>query len=255
MITSSKDMIRSLYKNQFSGVVAWAGASVLDGSPIALILNRITTPSANPKTGIMVQSFIIRTDIDPLTATKTGQDYAICGDCKHKKTEKNTCYVSVWQAPQTVYKALKNQRYAVPYVDFDPAILPDLVKNKLLRGGSYGDPAAVPFKIWSKLTIKANATNAYTHQWKNPVFKDFQSFCMASVDSEDEYQHAKSLGWRTFRVKTSNSPKLKTESHCNASKEQGQKTSCDLCRACGGHSSKARVDIVINAHGPTRNNF
>lgn len=255
MIRTAKEMQRALQTDKFSGLIAYYGESMLDGSPIALVVNRITTPSTNPKTGIMVQTFIIRTDVDPLTATKTGADFAICGDCKHKKTENNSCYVSVWQAPQTVYKALQKNRYAMPDRDFDPVLIPDLLKNKIVRAGSYGDPAAVPLHIWQSMISKAQAVNGYSHQWRKTAFDGFKSFCMASVDSESEQNQAQAQGWRTFRVKTASEPILKRESPCNASKEQGQKTACDLCKACGGLSSKAKVNIVINAHGPTRNNF
>jgi hypothetical protein len=78
---------------------------------------------------------------------------------------------------------------------------------------------------------------------------------MASVDSEQEARAAQAAGWRTFRVKVSTDPKLEREVTCPASKEAGQRTTCEDCRACGGLSAKARAGIVINAHGATAKRF
>jgi hypothetical protein len=118
-----------------------------------------------------------------------------------------------------------------------------------VRGGSYGDPAAVPFHVWRTLQAGLAAGTAYTHQWK--AFPELASFAMASVDTPQEREEAKALGFRTFRVRSPADPILPRESVCPASAEAGKKTACDLCRACGGHSAKAKVDMVIMAHGGT----
>jgi hypothetical protein len=39
------------------------------------------------------------------------------------------------------------------------------------------------------------------------------------------------------------------EISCPASVEAGAKTSCSACKACGGTSAKAKIDIAIIAHG------
>jgi hypothetical protein len=56
---------------------------LIDGSPIVVIVNKIDG-SDNAKTGAMVQTFIIRSDIAPVAALQSGADYAICGDCEHR---------------------------------------------------------------------------------------------------------------------------------------------------------------------------
>jgi ABC-type polar amino acid transport system ATPase subunit len=66
---------------------------------------------------------------------------------------------------------------------------------------------------------------------------------------------ARAMGWRSFRVRAAESPTLQGEVICPASKEAGQKTTCEACKACGGLSAKARADIVIMAHGPTGGRF
>ena len=49
-----------------------------------------------------------------------------------------------------------------------------------IRGGSYGDPAAVPFHVWESFLDGMESGTAYTHQWRN--FPELAAFCMASVE-------------------------------------------------------------------------
>jgi hypothetical protein len=75
----------------------------------------------------------------------------------------------------------------------------DLIADAIVRGGSYGDPAAVPFHIWQALQHSMQSGTAYTHAWR--AFPELASFCMASVDTAEERIQAKMLGFRTFRVR------------------------------------------------------
>ena len=96
-----------------SGVILWEGASPLDGKPIMLIAINDTN---NRKNGGMIQTFIMRSDIDPITASRLGEDYSICGDCVHrgianpnKKSggaDKRSCYVMLLML-LSIYKAYK----------------------------------------------------------------------------------------------------------------------------------------------------
>lgn len=256
MIKTSEEMIHALKRSKFSGVILYEGLSKIDGSPIVVIANRITTASDNGKTGAMVQTFIIRSDMHPIDALKTGADKAVCGDCKHRPVNLGSCYVNVGQSVAAVYKAYKNNRYARPNVDYAQKLIPDLFSGAMFRIGTYGDPAAAPFHIWQKAVSKALAHNGYTHQWRKPKFQKFQTLCMASVDSLEEYGSAILKGWRTFRVRKASDPFFKErEVQCPASKEAGQKTTCADCRACGGLTAKARVGITIISHGKTASRF
>lgn len=255
MINSASAMRLALRREKFRGVILFEGPSALDDKPIAVIANRITTASINAKTGDMVQTFIIRSDVDPMTALKSGDDASVCGDCMHRPNNGGTCYVNVGRSVMAVYGALTRGRYAKPGVDYDPAILPDLFAGLAFRAGTYGDPTAAPFQVWRAATLKAAAINGYTHQWRDGRFASFKTFCMASADSEADHASAHAAGWRTFRVKMAASPILSGEVACPASAEAGHKTDCASCRACGGTSAKAKVSIAINAHGPTKNRF
>jgi len=255
MITNANDMTRALRKETFAGVILYEGPSLLDGAPIVAIANRITSASGNEKTGAMVQTFIIRADVDPMAALKNGADVSICGDCKHRPANAGSCYVNVGRSVASVYGAYKRGRYARPGADYNPRILPALFRGLTVRLGTYGDPSAVPFQTWRAVTVNASAVNGYIHQWRNPAFAAFKMLCMASADNEGEAREAHAMGWRTFRVKGPTSAKLAGEVTCPASKEAGQKTVCASCKACGGSSSKARASIVIDAHGPTARRF
>ena len=257
MIKTARDMRRALRgsKPQFTGVILYQGPSAIDGGPIVVIANRIAHASGNEKTGAMVQTFIIRTDMRPLEALATGADKSICGACIHRPANGGTCYVNVGRSVESVYGAFLRGRYARPGVDYDAALLPDLFADSRFRLGTYGDPAAAPFRIWEHATAKAHALTGYTHQWKRKAFAAFKTIAMASVDNEREHALAKAQGWRTFRVRHSAAPILPREVICPASKEAGHKTTCEECKACGGLSAKAKADIVIAAHGPTGGRF
>lgn len=228
------------------GVILYEGPSVLDPSRmIVAIANRITTASTNEKTGAMIQTFILDATLKPTEAVKSGRDSSVCGSCRHRPSTGGACYVNVGQAPNQVFGAYHRQRYTK---DFDPFIF----WNKVVRLGTYGDPAAVPGYVWAYAFKHAAAINGYTHQWRTTPL---QEMCMASVDTPEERDEARALGWRTFRVRDQNEPVLDREIVCPASKEAGFKTNCAACRACGGTDAKAKADIVIIAHGAKASRF
>lgn len=257
MIRTAEEMIRALKGSspKFTGVILYEGKSAIDGGPIVVIANRIATKSGNEKTGGMVQTFIIRQDVRPLEALATGLDKSICGGCIHRPANGGTCYVNVGRSVESVFGAYQRGRYARPGKDYDASILPDLFEGMLFRLGTYGDPAAAPFGIWANATAKVKARTGYTHQWKRKAFEAFKSICMASVDSPRDLAMARAMGWRSFRVRGKDAETIDGEVICPASKEAGQKTTCEACKACGGLSAKARADIVIMAHGPTGGRF
>ena len=254
MIKSANDMIRALKRDRFCGVILYQGPSLIDGAPIVVIANRIVSDSDNVKTGAMVQTFIIRQDMRPLDAARLGYDFSVCGHCPHRPSNAGSCYVNIGRSVESVYGAYQRGRYAVPHVDYDTDILPELFADSVFRLGSYGDPAAAPFRVWQHATSRVKARNGYTHQWRE--FPAFAALCMASVDSEAQATEARANGWRTFRVRAASAPIMSgAEVVCPASEEAGKRTTCSDCRACGGTSAKARASIVIMAHGTTKARF
>ena len=235
-----------------NGYILWEGASLLDGAPIVVIATGFASRSTNRKTGGMVQTYILRRDIDPVSAVQSGDDASICGDCPHRGTsdgQRNsgrTCYVNVGQGALAVYRAYKRNAY--PLWDGYG------VNGRMVRLGTYGDPAAAPAHVWEAITRDASGHTGYTHQWRDPNAAHLRSLCMASADSPADAAVAQSMGWRTFRVgmwgEVERDRAGLNESLCPASEQAGKKLTCDTCLACDGASGK-RGSIFIPAHGGT----
>lgn len=233
----------------FLGFIAYEGPSEIDGAPIVVIVNRIDQDSENEKTGALVQSFIIRSDIAPTDALKTGDDASICGDCQHrpllaKDNGQAPCYVNVGRSVRSVYEAYKRGRYTRA----DAATIARALAGKIVRLGTYGDPAAAPVQMWERITRYAAGRRGYTHQWARPDFDAaaWARLVMASADSIDEAAHANLLGMRVFRVSIG-VDKQPGETICPASAEGGKKSTCAKCTLCAGTSIQAR-DVVIADH-------
>ena len=251
MLKDIEVLRRSLKRSEYTGVILYEGPSKIDGKPIVAIARRITEASGNVKTGAMVQTFIMRQDIAPHEALKTGDDSSVCGDCKLRPIHKGAtrCYVRVYQAPLSVWNAYQRGRYAAPDVDFDSALLPELFAGLSFRIGSYGDPAAVPAATWKTATRLVKNRTGYTHQWNKKIGAGLKKLCMASADNAADVASATAKGWRTFRVRKIEQEVLfGVESICPASKEGGQRVQCDSCGLCQGATIAAR-NIVIADHG------
>lgn len=231
------------------GYIAYEGPSLIDGAPIVVIVNKIDDGSDNAKTGAIVQSFIIRADVAPTDALKTGDDVSICGQCPHRPLLAKTngqapCYVNVGRSVRSVYEAYKRGRY----VKADPATIARALAGKVVRLGTYGDPAAAPVTMWAQITRYAAGRRGYTHQWARADF-DAQAWAplaMASADNVDEAARANLLGMRVFRVSMGVDVQA-GEAMCPASAEAGKRSTCAKCTLCSGTSIQAR-DVVIADH-------
>ena len=232
-----------------TGYVVYRGPSQIDGAPIVVIV--LTGQSTNRKTGAMVQTYILRSDVAPIAAVRQGADASICGDCKHRGDgtgKGRTCYVNLGHGPTGVFKAFERGRYPTVF----GSGIADLGARRQVRLGTYGDPAAVPESVWRALLKDAAGWTGYSHQWRSrPSLRDL---VMASVDSPAEHAEAVGAGWRTFRVRTAAQPLKTGEIACPASEEMGKRTTCFTCGLCKGASSPAKT-IAIIAHGATKRSF
>ena len=234
-------------KHNRNGIIVYTGPSQIDGSPIVVILTR---KSKNAKTGAMIQSWILRADVDPVAASKSGDDSSICGDCPHrpllaKQTGEPQCYVNLARAPLAIFNAYRRGRYArAQSIEQVRAF----IAGGPLRLGAYGDPFAAPAPLWAQLVALASGHTGYSHQWRNPGFNPAQwaPLVMASVDSQRDADIARAMGMRTFRVSIG-VDHMPGEISCPASAEAGAKTQCARCQLCGG-TSKAAKHIVIADH-------
>lgn len=235
--------------------VVYSGPSQLDGAPIVMIATGFKSPSENPKTGPMIQTWILRRDVSPDVAGKDGRDESVCGQCPLRtkvidSKPHRACYVRLHEAPSSVYRKFMRGEY--PYVT-DPKALALLFAGQKVRLGSYGDPAAVPFGVLSAILAQATNHTAYTHQWKT-CDPRLRHIAMASVESQDEQSHATSAGWRTFRILRPQEPMNGGEILCPASEEAGKRTTCAKCSLCNGtHGNDHRKSVGIHPHGIGRN--
>ena len=238
-------------------MILWEGKSEIDGKPIVAIMTGLRSSSSNSKTGDMPQCWILRSDIHPMDALRTGEDRSICGDCIYRpknpgpdalKKTNRLCYVTP-MAFNGVYRTYKAGNY--PTADL-PVLAKHLAKRNV-RIGAYGDPAAVPLVVWETLLEHCHSTG-YTHQWRK-CDPNYAKYCMASCDSPVDVVLATGLGYRTFFVQNTDSfdNVLKNVKNiklawCPASKEKGKVTTCSRCMACSGTRSGLHSNIAIMIH-------
>lgn len=231
----------AVYRPITRNVLFYDGPSQLTGERILAIA---TASNGNRKIGQMVQLWIVP-GISPIEAVRAGTDDAVCGDCKLRGDHGSdrACYVEYWRSVENIHQGRDKAARMTP-----PAFA-DLVAGLQLRIGAFGDPVAVPMDVWMPLLVTAGGWTAYTHQWRRPDAQAYRAFAMASVDSPDEYDDARAMGWRTFRVRASDEDALAgDEVVCPASDEGGHKVTCDRCSLCRGQARPAK-SIAIIVHG------
>lgn len=253
MNTTAKKTTKTTTKKKPTGYILWQGASLLDGQPIVAIA---IVKSTNEKTGNMVQTYIMRDDLHPMAALKTGQDESVCGNCKHRPVLGGAYYVNVGQGVRAVWEAHKRGNYPTK----DAAEVGSMVAGRMVRLGTYGDPAAVPAAVWQSLTAQALGVTGYTHQWTNKALEADQlealrGLCMASADDPEEKTQANAMGWRTFRVRMADEPLTSKEFACPASNEAGNLIQCAQCKACDGNRTGRVASVAIITHGAKASRF
>lgn len=239
----------------FETAIIYRGPSLIDGAEIVVLAQR---GSRNSKTGNMLQTFILRADMDPVTANRCGADFSICGTCPHRgqahdgdkgQAKGRTCYVTLIHAPLGKFKAFK--RGAYPEISGHAAIKA-FGAGQMVRIGTYGDGAAVPSYVWDSLCEDAKGWTAYTHQTGCQTAATSAERYMTSAESLPDAQAAWLRGERTFRVISDVSELAKgREILCPASEEMGKRTTCESCKLCAGASVKAK-SVAIVAHGTAK---
>lgn len=229
-----------------TGFILYEGPSRIDGEPIVAIATGYGRKSQNTKTGHMIQVYILRQDIAPHEAVKAGQDKSVCGGCPNRGTDGlgRSCYVRVEQAPLSVWKAYKRQRY--PHAD-SPYDLVAAGRGRMVRLGAYGDPAAVPLPVWGNFLTEAESWTGYTHQWRAEGNNHYRSILMASCDNLRDRVRAQLDGWRTFTVLTPGQAVPGQDALCPATMVAG--TFCRDCGLCNGSSGKGFPSVATHVHG------
>ena len=229
-----------------TGAIIWEGTSWIDGAPIMAVL---TYKSTNRKTGNMAQVWILRTDMSPVEAIKSGEDRSICGSCIHRGTDGfkgRSCYVDVAKAPLAVYTTAKRGRYEQFHYNGSETVQASRIRNavagRAVRLGAYGDPALLPEWVLRALTTGVTRHTGYTHQWKNAEAVHAKRTCMASCDTAADVGEARAAGWRVFYVGAESITGHKAIP-CPASDEAGNLTTCERCGLCSGSHKSSGQDL------------
>ena len=235
-------------------MILYNGKSLIDGKPIMAIAVKT---SSNAKTGNMIQTYIMRSDMDPLIASKSGQDYSICGNCDHKglptddpnkkQAIKRSCYVTLFHGPLQVYKSFIKGNYPIANSNDE---ISNFAKGRMVRLGTYGDPAAIPSYIWDRLLSKAKGHTAYTHQTGIKTADVRHDLFMTSADSLHDARIAWQNKRRTFRIIHVTTEKQNNEIICPATPEGGNKSDCNSCGLCqGAHATAPSIAVVAHGSG------
>lgn len=246
-------MTNAKRKRKPTGYIVYEGPSVLDGAPIVMVL---TLSTDNRKTGDMIQTWIIRSDLSPLAASKQKLDSSICGNCPHKWSVGGACYVNLGQAPTSIYNAYK--RGAYPHLPTDTETLRKIFHNRRVRLGAYGDPAAVPVTVLRMLTTYAAGHTGYTHQMRHKNFDTaVLQYCMASTETVKTSQLAWAAKARTFRIVRDITEMLPGEIECLSDAKGIPCNECLLCDGKGEATAPAhkQPNIAIVVHGSRANRF
>ena len=205
----------------------------------------IDRPSANKKTGDMVQLAVLPLSKSPTKAVKTKQQHN-CGDCALK----SSCYVNP-VGLNAVYQATRH---------LEVSRIPQLYKP--VRLGSWGDPGLVPIPILHCLVHRAPGHTGYTHLWQD-INPKYAQYLMASIDALSAQRAGKTLdqlkrsaqraGYRTYTV-LSPGQSAGEDIICPASKRSiyGRDITCRECKLCSGQTYAARNtarSIAAEIHG------
>jgi hypothetical protein len=229
------------------GYVVYEGPSRINGEPIVAIATGFRG-SQNPKTGLMLQLYIMNASMAPLDAVRCGANTSVCGNCPMKKhmvgkTMVGACYVNLGQGPTSMWKSYKAGLY--------PKLTTyEVFRGRMVRLGAYGDPTAIPLDIIKQITEQAAGWTGYTHHWQAAKNQGYKKYCVASCDSLNLAAKAQAMGWDSFRHKAEDAPLEANEMMCPADPLKG--VQCINCKLCTGCSKK---NIVIDRHGPTASHF
>jgi hypothetical protein len=269
-------------KTKESGRTIWAGPSQLTGEQIKVVISGYVLPSENTKMGFGEEDLAKHQQYIQIWILNEGDEFqpmhrSICGDCSHRTYKgrsrgflwdlagdllrwdeevKGACYVQWMKGPNAAWKA-SNRNEALS-LQAASAICSD----RLVRLGAAGDPAAVPLKVWKELlgidgagNMTAKSITAYSHMWNRPEFQDYKLICMASADSAEEKELARSMGWSTFTVRAS-LPDDDDRSTLCLNAVPDVHLSCAECRKCDGLlTARKPKDVWVPLHGALANRF
>lgn len=235
------------------GFEVYRGPSAIGGGDVVGIL---TLTSRNRKTGDMAQLWILPADRSPLDALRDGENHASCGDCPLQgvydpaagRMSGRVCYVNVGQAPVGVWKAFRAGRYDTYRRDLHAEILAD----RSIRLGAYGDPAALPDSIVEHFATVGRGWTGYSHQ----LFRidreradRLARWLMVSCHNQAQLSEARRRGWRAFvTVAPEHAERGKVPAGAVECPAYTRGVSCETCQLCRG-TSRPALDVYAIGHG------
>tara|TARA_Y100000310_G_scaffold133898_1_gene132878 strand:+ start:583 stop:1296 length:714 start_codon:yes stop_codon:yes gene_type:complete len=229
-----------------ASAVIYQGKSLIDKQDIVVIISGLDGNSQNRKTGHMAQVDIILTDPKPTDAVKSGSDFGICGNCTLRPIYKNaaSCYVNKGWSPLTKWKCFQAGKYPRMTPTQANTILKD--NGISVRIGAYGEPSAVPFKVWQQL-VDGTKFTAYTHSFNEHWYdKRLDSICMLSLDTKLNTVNASSKRqFRTYKIIGSKNELKPNEIMCPADMSKADGIQCKTCLLCCGSSQLKAKNIAI----------
>lgn len=211
-----------------------------------LVVVGFKSPSANRKTGTMLQSYIL----DKASLRDTSVFGAGCASCPMVKK----CYVGMdkFSVRKNLVENLSGERSSIEFVSAEQLVT--ALTGKALRFGTYGDPSHIPLELVRALCGVLRSWTGYTHYWSNLLNAGYAQYFMASVECDDTESQARALGWRVFRVLQKNAaPRPEGAErlvYCPAADEnipEHKRPQCINCGLCQGLTKGAR-SIMIEEH-------
>jgi hypothetical protein len=240
----------------------WQGRSRFTGDGISAYL---TWGSRNIKTGDIPQFTILLDEVSPWDAVKLGRDTSICGGCACSRStdgarrralqalqgvvQDPTCYVLPWQAAASIWAAQRDSTRVAPEREWC-----DRCAGHVVRGGAYGDPAAVPVGFWRRVrAMHPTRLLAYTHAWPLKRVQRYRDVCLASCTDRDR-ELAIRAGWKTYTVTREALPQ-QGACLCPADRQSPHygAATCSTCGLCDAMLPSAH--ILTNPHGQQASSY
>lgn len=216
-------------------IVLWRGPSTYDGTSITAYL----AEHGNTKTGPVIGLIVAPSKGSYWQHRRSGSDYSVCGACEFRVNR--TCYVgngsNVGMGVNTTLVALEG----APVHDGPLVAWLRSTGLRTLRSAVWGDAAALPPKVWQALehacTLAGLDVLGYTHGHRTLSSSDLEHLRSTHVQSL-EGPEVPATGWRYFRAVAPGTAPGAGEFACPASAEQGHKTTCGGCLACGSRGNQ-----------------
>ena len=238
---------------QLTHAILYRGPSLINGAPIVVVA-LYRAKGTNAKTGAMVQTYILPDSPDHIMdIMRDGRDVAVCGGCPHRYDYDangtaipgtRTCYVNLGQGVRVVLESVQHDKYLS--VTDNAEQISELGRDRMVRLGTWGDPASVPLYVWTSLLSSSKGHTGYTHQWRSErLAAPMRGLVMASCETDADVTKANAKGFTgTFHVLPVGAA-VAQAAMCPASAEAGKVATCADCGRCDGKGG----NVQIIAHG------